>query len=68
MRCDLIVESNILIEIKTVQKVLPQHLLQLERYGSHLNIQKMMLVNDPIQKDKKVEIYVYNNAEFQKYE
>ena len=67
VRCDLLVEANILIEIKTVQKVLPQHLLQLERYGSHLNIQKMMLVNYPIQKDKTVEIYVYNNGDFHKF-
>jgi len=67
VRCDLLVEASILIEIKTVQKVLPQHLLQLERYGSHLNLRKMMLVNYPIQKDKQVEIYVYDDGDFQKF-
>jgi len=66
VRCDLLVEANILIEIKTVQKVLPQHLLQLERYGSHLNLRKMMLVNYPIQKDRQVEIYVYDDGVFRK--
>jgi len=64
VRCDLLVEANILTEIKTVQKVLPQHLLQLE---SHLNHRKMMLVNYPIQKDKQVEIYVYDNGDFRNF-
>jgi len=50
---------------KQCRKCLPQHIQQLERYGSHLNIWKMMLVNYPIwkmmlvnypiQKDKQVE-------------
>jgi GxxExxY protein len=66
VRCDLLVENNVLIEMKTVQKVLPQHLLQLERYGTHLNINKLMLVNYPIQKDKQVEIYVYMDGGFVK--
>jgi len=66
VRCDVLVEHNILIEFKTVQNVLPQHLLQLERYGSHLKIGKMILVNYPIQRDKSVEIHVFIEGRFQK--
>jgi len=65
VRC-VLVEHNILIEFKTVQNVLPQHLLQLERYGSHLKIEKMILVNYPIQRDKSVDIHVFIEGRFQK--
>jgi len=66
VRCDVLVENNILIEFKAVQNILPQHLLQVQRYGSHLKIDKMMLVNYPIQRDKPIEIYIFTEGQFQK--
>jgi len=66
VRCDVLVEKNILIEFKSVQNVLPQHLLQLQRYGSHLKIDKMMLVNYPIQLDKQIDIYIFIEGKFHK--
>ena len=66
VRCDVLVENNILIEFKAVQNILPQHLLQVQRYASHLNIDKMMLVNYPIQRDKPIDIYIFTQGQFHK--
>jgi len=66
VRCDVLVENNILIEFKAVQNILPQHLLQVQRYASHLNIDKMMVVNYPIQRDKPIDIYIFTQGQFHK--
>jgi len=66
VRCDVLVENNILIEFKAVQNILPQHLLQVQRYASHLNIDKMMLVNYPIQRAKPIEIHIFTDGQFHK--
>jgi len=66
VRSDLLVEKRILVEFKAVQTVMPQHLLQLERYAAHLCVEHMMLVNFPLQKNKQIETHVFVDGAFHK--
>jgi len=66
VRCDLLIENNILVEFKSVQNILPQHLLQLERYAAQLDVEKMLLVNFPIHKSKPLEIHAFVKDCFEK--
>ena len=66
VRCDILVEKRILVEFKSVQTVMAQHLLQLERYAAHLCVEHMMLVNFPLQKNKDIEAHVFIDGAFHK--
>jgi GxxExxY protein len=66
VRCDLLVQKRILVEFKAVQTVMAQHLLQLERYATHLNIKEMILVNFPLHKNREIETHVFIDGAFHK--
>jgi len=66
VRIDLLIHKSILVEFKAVANVVPQHLLQLERYAGQLNIEQMMLVNFPLHKNREIETHVFIDGAFRK--
>jgi len=67
VRADIIVENEMVIKLKAVSSIKPEHFMQIHRYASIIKTEKMMLINFPNVSVKSVDIYYYEAGTFKQF-
>jgi len=62
VRADIIVQNNMVIELKTVVRITQTHLQQAERYAQLLNLSKMIVINFPGVAGARLEVYIFEGT------
>jgi len=62
VRADIVIEANMVVELKAVAKITPAHLQQAERYGQLLGLSNIIVVNFPCAGSADVEVFVLRTA------
>lgn len=68
VRADIIVQNNMVVELKCVAKVTTQHLQQPVRYAQLLKLNQAILINFPITPDTSLQIFSLSGNEWTKTE
>lgn len=66
VRADIVLDGSMVVELKAILSVKPEHLEQVRRYGRILHSDRMMLINFPSSPDKQLEIYTFQDGDFRK--
>jgi len=62
VRADIIVQNNMVVELKTVSRITQTHLQQAERYAQLLNLSKIIVINFPGVAGARLEVYVFEGT------
>jgi len=66
VRADIVLDCSMVVELKAILSVKPEHLEQVRRYGLLLHTERMLLINFPSSPDKQIEIYIFHNVDFRR--
>jgi len=64
VRADIVLDGSMVVELKAILSVKPEHLEQVRRYGKLLHTERLMLINFPSSPDKKLEIHTMHDGVF----
>ena len=62
VRADIVVQNNMVIEVKAVAKITTAHLQQAERYAKLLHLNSMIVINFPVNANTGVDACFFNGA------
>jgi len=66
VRADIVLDNTMVVELKAILSVKPEHLEQVRRYGRLLHTDRLMLINFPSSPDKQLEIYTFSEGDFRR--